>query len=749
MEHAHSYSAQDTVSLRDIEALLWRRKWIMLLVMAVALGATYWITARMPRKWQATSLLIVNPGAPSMSTSSDSVNITPLTETPETQLTLLKAYGMRDRTVNWMKNDAFAKGEASDKLGMINDSSIWEHFNELVKFSNPENTSVLEITATMTDPNRAAALANATAQAFVEWKKEIAQKAVDDRTTSLEIRAQKAREQMLLAEQRETEFKKGHKVVDVSTEEKAALESFLQREKEVDNLQQDVSSQVARLSEIESRIHTTSRAVNSGVQVRDVGVVAALQQQLNTLETNRAGLALRFGPEYPDMKVLDAQIQDVKARLASAIKTSVDASSPSLQTSGNLMGEYQQSQIELRFARAKLVAAISLRDQAKARTAGLPVTSMEYARRSRDAELARNTYTELQSALNKVRLNKDITLGNVQQSAQALPPDEPFSPNELKNMLQGGVIGLALAVLSALLADRADRRIRTIRDFDRLALGPVIGSLPHLPRAQVHQLIEGSIFPQAVEAFGMARANFAMTVRRSGHREPWNHHVILITSSVPGEGKSVTAAHLARSIARAGRSVILMDADMRRPMQCRLFNTEEPIGLADVLAGDVSLDEALVTSDTENLFILHSGSPSRNPTELIALPKMAEIVAALRQEADVLLIDTPACSVVADAFLLTPYADSIIHVVGAGIVDEEITSHTLAALRTAIPETIAIFINHARRERRGPYSTYASYHYYSARADRPPSVPLLPGRDADDTALNRLQKEGQYPDGDG
>jgi Mrp family chromosome partitioning ATPase len=175
---------------------------------------------------------------------------------------------------------------------------------------------------------------------------------------------------------------------------------------------------------------------------------------------------------------------------------------------------------------------------------------------------------------------------------------------------------------------------------------------------------------------------------------------------------------------------------MRRPSQNRLFNTAEPVGLADVLANGLPLAEALVTSDTENLSILHSGMPVRNPTELISLPQMVETLEALRSEADVVIIDAPACAAMADALLIAPHVDCIFHVIGVGMVDEQLMAQTIAALNAAAPKTMVFFVNRTPKPSRGKsYSSYYSYQYTYSGAGAsngagPSPLPLPAAEDA-------------------
>jgi capsular exopolysaccharide synthesis family protein len=427
---------------------------------------------------------------------------------------------------------------------------------------------------------------------------------------------------------------------------------------------------------------------------------------LNQLEIDKAKLSLRFNVQHPDIRNLNNQIAGVKEQLRKALQSSLDLRQPTQETLARIFVEYRDTRTQLAFAKARLQAALTVREEVKRQTSGLPETSMQYMRLANEATQARTLFASSQAALNAAIAGQDTITGNIQVTSAATPPRKPYEPNLTKNLFTGGLLGVGLAFALVLLFEHSDRRLRSMKDIRRIARGQIVGTLPKLSRAQIHALSQGDVPPQAMEVYGMVRANLALAVRSAIQGDPWRQQVILVTSAIPGEGKSITAATLARSIARAGKTVILVDADMRRPAQNRLFNVEEAYGLADVLASRLTLDDTLVASDTEKLTLLPSGSPERNPTELISLPQTAAVVARLRSEADVVVIDAPACSTVADALLLAPHVDNILYIIGAGQVSEELVQETTHALRAAAPKTLVYFINRAPREHKRAYSNY-------------------------------------------
>jgi capsular exopolysaccharide synthesis family protein len=275
-------------------------------------------------------------------------------------------------------------------------------------------------------------------------------------------------------------------------------------------------------------------------------------------------------------------------------------------------------------------------------------------------------------------------------------------------MLTGAAIGLAMALAALIILEQTDTCVRYSEEVRRITSGgPIIGSLPPLPRSHRRALKEGHDVEMVTEAFSLARTNLGTAARMALEDEFAPYQVLMVTSGLPGEGKTTTAASLARAFARSGRRVILVDADLRRPGQGNLFPDGPEVGLANVLADEATLEQAIGPTEYDNLEIIHSGETDYSPADLLAQPKVAELIEALRKEADYVILDTPACAVVADALLLAPHVDCIVDVVGLGVVDRDTLRDTTAALEAAGPGFVTYFVN------RDPTGRLHRYKYYS------------------------------------
>lgn len=188
------------------------------------------------------------------------------------------------------------------------------------------------------------------------------------------------------------------------------------------------------------------------------------------------------------------------------------------------------------------------------------------------------------------------------------------------------------------------------------------------------------------EAFRMLRTNiqYAKVDREI--------KTVMITSSLAGEGKSSSASNTALALAKTGKRVVVLDCDLRRPVQHLLFG-RTAIGLTNVLLGEVSIAEAIQETDIENLRLLASGAIPPNPSELLNSVKMNEVLHYLRGQADYIIVDTPPVLPVTDACVLAPRIDAVILVLGYGIVKLDVAREAKSALEKVQANIIGVTVN--------------------------------------------------------
>lgn len=245
-------------------------------------------------------------------------------------------------------------------------------------------------------------------------------------------------------------------------------------------------------------------------------------------------------------------------------------------------------------------------------------------------------------------------------------PISPVSPKPVRNVGLGLVLGLLIGFGLAVLRHTLDTRIHSGEDVVALTDKPVLGTIGYDPTTKDHPLVTGIPSHSArAEAMRVLRTNLQFVDVDADHK------VFVFTSAVPEEGKTTTAVNLALSLAEAGVRTLLMEGDLRRPRAAARLGKDGAVGLTNVLVGRVKQQDALQRDDVTGLDFLASGPIPPNPAELLQSKAMSELLATLRNEYDVVVIDAPPLLPVTDAALIASHADGAILVLRHGVVTRD------------------------------------------------------------------------------
>jgi capsular exopolysaccharide synthesis family protein len=293
----------------------------------------------------------------------------------------------------------------------------------------------------------------------------------------------------------------------------------------------------------------------------------------------------------------------------------------------------------------------------------------------REVEAAQATYETLLKKLQEVRITEQQNVGNARIIQAALVPEKPVTPRKSLNFGLGGVVGVLLAIVTALVLDARDTSIKTVRQVRELLgytlLGIVpnfekidkVGSRTRVPERAIPKIpVRDAPRSLISETYGMLYANLKFL---SSDKEV---RVITITSAVPKEGKSTVSANLALAIAQLGFKVLLIDADMRHPSQHAVWELRNSVGLSNVIVEQIELKTAIKEA-MPNLYVLTSGLLPPNPLALLNSRRMASLIEDFTQRYDYVIIDTPPLSAAADARILSAMTDGMLIVVQPKLVD--------------------------------------------------------------------------------
>ncbi|NYJ05878.1 polysaccharide biosynthesis tyrosine autokinase [Petropleomorpha daqingensis] len=290
--------------------------------------------------------------------------------------------------------------------------------------------------------------------------------------------------------------------------------------------------------------------------------------------------------------------------------------------------------------------------------------------------IARSVDTQFADLVDDLETPRGTTTSPIKITVIATPelPTAPSSPNLRANVALGAVLGLVLAVLVAVVRDRLDTTVKDDDTASALTGAPVIGHVPVAAHLSEGQPPAPHTSSPAAEAIRHVRTNLAFL---DVDRPP---RTILLTSSVPGEGKTTLAGHLAVALAESGNRVALVEGDLRRPRLTRYLGLVSGVGVTSVLTGAAELDEVLQPVRDGALEVLGAGPLPPNPSELLASEAFATLLAELAGTHDVVLIDAPPLLPVADAGALAGLVDGVLLCARWGKVDAEDLQRSAASL---------------------------------------------------------------------
>src|SRR5262245_43909545 len=318
----------------------------------------------------------------------------------------------------------------------------------------------------------------------------------------------------------------------------------------------------------------------------------------------------------------------------------------------------------------------------------------------------------------------------------AIQPDSPASPRPLFNTAIAAALALLLTVAAAFLWERFDDRIKSPEDLEEATGLAVIGLIAQMPGDRARKpfyRLATLLYPRspAAEAFRTVRTNVEFAGLDRGLR------TIVVTSSLPGEGKTVVAGNLAVAFAQAGRRVLLVDADLRRPGVAPLFGLSEDQGLTDLVRSDsIQIDTVAQETEVPNLRVVTSGTIPANPAELLGSRRMELISSRLRDAADILIIDTPPVTAVTHAALTAAKADETVMVLQSHRASKRVVSQGLEALTKVNARIVGAVLNNVPGHVAVPYYGRGQADQHNAPHPRIdlPAAPAAGGGRADTVA---------------
>lgn len=330
---------------------------------------------------------------------------------------------------------------------------------------------------------------------------------------------------------------------------------------------------------------------------------------------------------------------------------------------------------------------------------------IQYRLLKREAELDQQMYEVLLKKLKEADVSGGISEPQIRVLEEAKRPAAPVAPRTVRNLGVAGVLALCLALALAYLVEYFDRSVGSAEDVMRTVGLPTLGVVGTFARSRRPGDGLAVETPGRVgEMFRTLRTNL-----RFSHVDV-PRRVVLVTSTGPEEGKSTIVANLGASLAQSGRRTLLVDTDLRRPSLHRVLGVSRNAGLADVLAGDATLEEAVRPTRIPGLDVLVAGTVPANPAELIESARLQALVRTLRESYEYVVLDSPPSAGLVDASLLSALADGVLFVIEPRRFDLRLVRVALRQLERAGARLYGVVLNKAPRD-----EGVELYGYYAER----------------------------------
>jgi polysaccharide biosynthesis transport protein len=505
-------------------------------------------------------------------------------------------------------------------------------------------------------------------------------------------------------------FYEKNQVVDLQEEKKNLVTEIGTLNRDISGVGAELQGKKAQTDSLQNQIGLNLKQAITTVQLSNTPQVKSILEQLGTTEAELAQERQRFNDNHPAVGSLLEKKQNLNSELQGLIQEYVGTKvSEGLLQSGELKENQVEKFIGLKIDELSLQTQLSSLYQYQQvylnRAKQVPRLEKQEQSLLREVDSARSTYKNLLENKSDLDVLVNQQTGNAQVIESGLIPEEG-STGRIPLIVLGVLMGLFLANLTAILLEMQDRSLKTIAEIKQRFTFQVLGIVP----LDVLQNSQGGLVVQrepdsfASEIYRMIQTNLKFLV---GNRQP---KVILMTSSVPGEGKSLVAANLAAAMAQLGRKVLLIDGDLRKASQHDLWQISNKVGVKDVVAHKTPLSQ-VVTQPMKQLDILTAGTIAPNPLALLDSPEMSQLVATARKEYELVIIDAPPLAVTADVLTLSKLTDGIVFVSRPGVVEHESAELAKETLYNAHLEqqVLGMVINGVKPKEFDRYSYQSKY----------------------------------------
>jgi tyrosine-protein kinase Etk/Wzc len=617
------------------------------------------------------------------------------------------------KLINWIPPDLSDEAIQDSKRYII----IIERLKSMVEAEHQGRTNIIDIRVVSKDPNEASSVANAFARAYREYNIREKNKKTIETKSFIEEQLRLTSIKLKRAERELQVFKEGYALISLDAQTRNILDKLNAVETEYEKLKtkkEEVASQLLLLGN--RNRNTKNKFQRVFFSAPPDSPIYVLKTKLSELFLKRQTLLINLTEKHPHVVEVDDQIraviQETKKELSSLLRT------------------YKNREKDLH---AKIVY---LRKENKK----LPEKALKLVRLQREVDLQASLYSQLKEKYQETLIQESSKVQEVSIVKPAVSPTRPYNiPSKLMIIVTGIVVGLIIGLVFAFLVEVFDTSMGAIEDVEDLMQVPVLGVIPFLQsddkakdfterrdpaRTRMRDLVT-HFKPESMgaEAFRALRTNLQFL------RLETKGKTFLITSSFVQEGKTLNIVNFALTMAQAGNKVLLIDADLRKPMVHKVFGLPEIPGLtdfvlgnyhskdtsntiSDVMLGEFGIDNILKTPGMDNLHIVTAGTRPPNPSEILSSTRFREFLKEVEQTYNFIFIDAPPILPVADASEIATLVDGVFLVYKVGKIGRGVLKRAKSNLENVDAKLVGVILNSVNSDEGPEYYRYHSHYYY-------------------------------------
>ncbi len=697
--------SSDEIHLKDFLHLLLKRRWTILTVFIVCVTTVTIKTLSMRPVYNATATIRIEKETPKVVSFED---ILPDSEKYyQTKYEILESRTLAMRVINKLDLHKHAQFKDKSKVVVVTDAEADESYKKeerqkklINSFSGGlevtpiKNSSLVKLTYSSNYPKLSAKISNALAKAYIDFSLESKFKASEKAKEWLAGQLGDFQAKVETSEERLQALARKHGIFSLEKDENIIMQKLEKLGDAYSSAETDRISSEASFVEISNISHD-----DMFVGVED-DFLKTLKGQYSSLEAEYFKLSGLYKPDYPKMVRLKTQIESIERKIKEENKQIIKKVEASYKTALTKEELFKKS-----FNKQKKLA-LKMKEN-----------SVQYNILKREVETNKELYDGLLQRLKETGISAGLDSSNIQIIDMAEAPLSPSKPKKKLNIVLSMIVGLGMGMMVAFFFEYMDSTVKDSDDIEKYFQLNSLGIIPSL-ESVTNRKKETNISPELVsfldsksslsEAFRTLRTSIFFS--SPGHPPK----TILITSTLPSEGKTTVSLNLGIVLAQAGKKVLIIDGDLRKPSCHKVFSMPSYPGLTSCLTGNSDIKSIVKPTKVPHLYLVPAGPTPPNPTELLGSTQFSKLIKLFKEHFDFIIIDSPPVLGFADTPTLTTLVDGVIPVIFCGKTQKDDVKRTLAYLRGVNAQVLGVVLNKFDVKKHSNHY-YSSYYYYGKK----------------------------------